>query len=447
MPRLSAQCIEKVRRLQEIPFTWDFFQVSMEYSMMGKESKGVDMDYIIISMLFILIAFNVILLIRQFKNNSKEQIVSELKINLKENNLNLIDFINKKISDSEQKQLRELLTNKLETVEKMNINSGKITESFLKFSTDTYKVLNDNFSSLNEKVTQNLDRINLRVEERLNEGFEKTNKTFINILERLSRIDEAQKKIDSLSTNIVSLQDVLTDKKSRGTFGEVQLAHILSAVFGEKNDKIYELQKKLQNSMIADAVLYIPEPIGMLCVDSKFPLENYQRMIDMNSTDNERKQYARDFKSNVKKHINDISFKYIIQGQTSDQAIMFIPAEAIFAEINAYHQDLLDYAGEKRVWIASPTTLMSVLSTVQVVLRNLEREKYAGIIHEELNNLGKEFKLYKDRWESLAKNIKRVSDDVDKINITSNKIERKFDRISRVEMQCTDEKPETEEIE
>ena len=397
-------------------------------------------------MLFILIAINIILLVKLFKNNSGEGIISELRINLKENNLDLIDSVNRKISDSEQKQLREILTNKLETVERMDRNSNKLSESFVKFSTDTSKTLNENFSSLNERVSQNLDRINLRVEERLSEGFEKTNKTFINILERLSRIDEAQKKIDSLSTNIVSLQDILTDKKSRGTFGEVQLNHVLSVVFGEKNDKIYELQKKLQNSMMADAVLYIPEPVGMLCIDSKFPLENYQRMIDMKSSEGERKQYTRDFKSNVKKHINDISSKYIIQGQTSDQAIMFIPAEAIFAEINAYHQDLLDYAAEKKVWLTSPTTLMSVLSTVQVVLRNLEREKYAGIIHDELNKLGKEFKLYKDRWESLAKNIKRVSDDVDKINITSNKIERKFDRISKVEMnQCIE--PEIEDLE
>lgn len=404
-------------------------------------------DYIIISMLFVLIILVFILLIKQIKNNSKEEIISQVKINLKDNNLNLIDSINKKIADSEQKQLRELLTNKLETVERIDRNSNKLTESFMNFSSDTSKTLNENFASLNERVSLSLDRINMRVEERLNEGFEKTNKTFINILERLSRIDEAQKKIDSLSTNIVSLQDVLTDKKSRGTFGEVQLNHILSVVFGEKNDKIYELQKKLSNSLIADAVLYIPEPVGMVCIDSKFPLENYQRMIDINNSEAQRKQYAKDFKANVKKHINDISSKYIIQGQTSDQAIMFIPAEAIFAEINAYHQDLLDYAGEKKVWITSPTTLMSVLSTVQVVLRNLEREKYAGIIHDELNKLGKEFKLYKDRWESLAKNIKRVSDDVEKINITSNKIERKFERISRVEMKQCIEPDEVEEIE
>lgn len=201
------------------------------------------MELIIILMLLILIAINIVLLIKQSRNDSKEQIISELKINLKENNLNLIDSVTRKIADSEQKQLREILTNKLETVERMDRNSNKLTESFMNFSTDTSKTLNDNFTSLNERVSQNLDRINIRVEERLNEGFEKTNKTFTNILERLSRIDEAQKKIDSLSTDIVSLQNVLTDKKSRGTFGEVQLNHILSVVLEKRTIKYMNFRR------------------------------------------------------------------------------------------------------------------------------------------------------------------------------------------------------------
>ncbi len=396
--------------------------------------RETDMEIIIIVLLVILVVLCIVILSKSSNKGLEDRILSELKINLSQNNLYLIDQVSKKISDSEQKQLREILTNKLETVERMEKNTNKMTEAFMNFSGETSKTLNENFISLNDRISKNLDKINMRVEERLNEGFEKTNKTFVNILERLSRIDEAQKKIESLSTDIVSLQDVLTDKKSRGTFGEVQLNHILTSIFGENNNKIYEIQKRLPNDTVADAVLYIPEPVGMICVDSKFPLENYQRMIDKNISEAERKQYERDFKSNVKKHINDISSKYIIYGKTSEQAIMFLPAEAIFAEINAYHQDLIDYASSKRVWISSPTTLLSVLSTVQVVLRNMEREKYAGIIHDELNKLGKEFKLYKDRWDSLAKDIKKVSDDVDKIHITSNKIEKKFDKISKVDM-------------
>jgi len=395
---------------------------------------GIDMEIVIIVLLLILVVLGILILFKLSNKGIEDRILSELKINLSQNNLYLADQISKKISDSEQKQLREILTNKLETVERMEKNTNRMTEAFMNFSCETSKTLNESFTSLNDRISKNLDKINMRVEERLNEGFEKTNKTFVNILERLSKIDEAQKKIESLSTDIVSLQDVLTDKKSRGTFGEVQLNHILTSIFGEGNDKIYEIQKKLPNDTIADAVLYIPEPVGMICVDSKFPLENYQRMIDKNISEAERKQYERDFKINVKKHINDISSKYIIHGKTSEQAIMFLPAEAIFAEINAYHQDLIDYASARRVWISSPTTLLSVLSTVQVVLRNIEREKYASIIHDELNKLGREFKLYKDRWDSLAKDIKKVSDDVDKIHITSNKIEKKFDKISKVDM-------------
>lgn len=404
------------------------------------------MEVVAIILLAIILIINSILLIRNFKNKDLgEYITSQLKLHLSENNLNFIENLNKRISESEQNQLREILTNKLETVERLEKNTNIMTEAFSDFrDKTTYSInesnnrltesLNNNFEKLNNKISENLDKINMRVEERLNEGFEKTNRTFVNILERLSKIDEAQKKIDSLSTNIISLQDVLTDKKSRGTFGEVQLNQILKSIFGDKNDKIFEIQKKLSNNTLADAVLHIPEPVGMICIDSKFPLENYQRMIDKNIAEIERKQYEKDFKTNVKKHINDISSKYIIQGETSEQAIMFIPAEAIFAEINAYHQDLLEYAGNKKVWLASPTTLMSVLSTVQVILRNLEREKYASIIHEELNKLGDEFKRYKIRWDSLARDIKRVSKDVEDINITSNKIEKKFDTISKVEI-------------
>lgn len=394
----------------------------------------METEIIIITLLIIIIFLSITVLISTTKNGLEDRIMSELKINLSQNNLYLLDQLSIKISTSEQNQLREIMRNQLETVERMEKNTNKMTDAFLRFSIDTSKTMNDNFNSLNDKVSVNLERINMRVEERLKEGFEKTNTTFVNILERISKIDEAQKKIDSLSTNIVSLQDVLTDKKSRGTFGEVQLNNILSSIFGEKNNKIYELQKKLTNDMISDAILYLPEPVGMICVDSKFPLENYQKMLDKNISEAERKQYEKDFKANVKKHINDISSKYIISSITSEQAIMFIPAEAIFAELNAYHQDLLDYANIKKVWIASPTTLMSVLSTVQIVLRNMEREKYADIIHNELNNLGKEFKLYKQRWDSLSRDIKKVYEDVDKINITSNKIEKKFNSLSKVEM-------------
>ena len=320
---------------------------------------------------------------------------------------------------------------------------GKLEVSMMKELGDLKSSLNEDFNRLSERQDQRLILMNEKVNERLDQNFEKTNKTFSNVLERLSKIDEAQKKIDSLSSDIVSLQGILTDKKTRGIFGEVNLKHILSSVFGEKNDSIYRLQYSLPNGTIADSILFAPEPLGTIAIDSKFPLENYRNMVDKNISRVEREKYEKLFKADVKKHIDAISSKYIIPGVTSDQAIMFLPAEAIFAEINAYHSDIIDYAYKRRVWIASPTTLISTLTVIQMLLKNIERDKYTSVIHEELNKLGVEFGRYKDRWDKLSRSIETVSRDVNDIHTTTEKITKRFNSISRVEL----DKEKLEELE
>ena len=309
-----------------------------------------------------------------------------------------------------------------------------ITKEMSDFQSNLSKELNNDFTKMNDKIEGRLDKIDNRVNERLDQNFEKTNKTFASVLERLSKIDEAQRKIETLSGDIVSLQSILTDKKSRGIFGEVNLKHILVNVFGEKNETIYKLQESLPNGTIADCILYAPDPLGTICIDSKFPLENYQMMVDKNHSQREREMYEKQFKIDVKKHIDAISSKYIIPNVTSDQAIMFLPAEAIFAEINAYHQDIVDYAYKKKVWITSPTTLISTLTVIQMIIKNMERDKYTSIIHDELNKLGLEFARYKERWTHLAKSIQAVNRDVENVNITTEKITKKFDLINGVQM-------------
>lgn len=321
---------------------------------------------------------------------------------------------------------------------------GKLETTLIKelssFKNDTKDDLHNNFDKLNEKIDYRLNLINEKVNERLDVNFEKTNKTFQNVLERLSKIDEAQKKIDNLSSDIVSLQSVLTDKKSRGIFGEVNLKHIMSNVFGEKNDKIYKLQHLLPNGTIVDCALFAPEPLGLIGIDSKFPLENYQIMVDKSIDENKRKEATKQFKNDMKKHIDDISSKYIIEGVTNDQAILFLPAEAIFAEINAYHQDIIDYSYNKKVWITSPTTLISTLTTLQIIIKNLERDKYASVIQKELSLLSSEFVRYKERWDKLSKSIDTVSKDVKEIHTTTDKITKRFNSINQVEMVSIDEK-------
>ena len=324
-----------------------------------------------------------------------------------------------------------------------NVNESNITERLGKLETNTVKELsnfkvdmmknmNEDFDRMNEMLEYRLTMINEKVNERLDENFAKTNRTFTNVLERLSKIDEAQKKIDNLSTDIVSLQSILTDKKTRGIFGEVNLNHILSNIFGEKNDKIYRTQYPFPNNKIVDAVIFAPNPLGTIGIDSKFPLENYRNMTDRTKSKIERELALKQFKLDVKKHIDDISNKYIIPGITSSQAIMFLPAEAIFAELNAYHTELIEYANQRRVWITSPTTLMSTLTVIQVLLKNIERDKYSSIIHEELNKLGLEFSRYRERWNKLTKSIETVNKDVENINITTEKITKKFETISNV---------------
>ena len=353
------------------------------------------MEYAILGLLILVVILLIILLLR--KNDNSE--------------------LNEKLSRTEINVVKEIGDFKHE------------------FSSD----LNKDFNSLNDRIERKLNMINQKVNEKLEDGFDKTNKTFQEVMTRLTRIDEAQKKIDGLGNEIVSLESILTDKKSRGIFGEVNLYHILSSIFGEKNDTIYQTQYTLSNETIADAIVFGPEPLGTICIDSKFPLENYRRLVEKGLTETERNQRSKDFESDVKKHIDAISSKYIIPGQTSDQAIMFLPAEAIFAEINAYHTNLVKYAANKKVWITSPTTLMSLLTIIQSVLMGLERDKYTSVIHEELNKLGIEFGRYKERWDKLSRSIKTVSNDVEDIHKTTEKITKRFVSINNVKMEDNDE--------
>ena len=321
-----------------------------------------------------------------------------------------------------------------DTIERMGKLESSVIKEIGEFKLNFSKDLRGDFDKLDNKIEYKLNLISEKVNRELNDNFEKSNKTFLNVLERLNKIDEAQKKIDGLSSEIVSLQSVLTDKKTRGTFGEVNLEYILNNAFGSVSSGIYSIQHKMSNGFIADCLLYAPAPLGTIAIDSKFPLENYQKMVDKNRTKEERIILEKKFVDDVKKHINDIKEKYIIPGETSDEAIMFLPAEAIFAEINAYHPELINYAYERKIWITGPTTLVSTLSIISMVLKNMERDKYAKVIHEELDKLGVEFGRYKDRWDKLSRSVKSVNQSLDELHTTTEKISKRFQSIKNAEI-------------
>ena len=412
------------------------------------------MEIIIILLILSVIIIQIISILLQNKNNKNKniEIIDILNKNIeneKEIFLQIENSLEKKKKNTLLEGLQDVSKNLFRNNENLLVrfndfgvslsgivaeNNKILTRDINTFKDEFKNSLNKDFEQLNQKVEAKLEMINLKVEDRLTKGFEQTTKTFNNIIERLSKIDEAQKKIDLLSTNIISLQDVLTDKKSRGIFGEVQLNQILKTVFGEKNDKVFNLQYKLSTGVITDAIIFAPEPVGNICIDSKFPLENYKKMYDQNLEESQRDLAKKEFVINLKKHVDDISSKYIIGQETADQAIMFLPAEAIFAEINAYHSDIIEYASKRKVWLTSPTTLMSVLTTLQVVMMNIERDKYAHVIQEELVKLGQEFDRYQKRWTTLERDIDKVHKDVKDITTTSNKISKRFDQISNVKL-------------
>ena len=291
--------------------------------------------------------------------------------------------------------------------------------------------LGETTQTLNTKIDERLGEISGKVNERLNEGFKKTNETFVSVMARLATIDEAQKKIESLTGSVVSLQELLGDKRARGAFGEVQLEALVRNVLPAS---AYEMQCTLSNGMRVDCVLKLPAPTGKVAVDSKFPLENYHRMFAPETNELERAGAQKQFRLDLRRHIDAICGKYIVAGETSDGAVMFVPAEAVFAEIHAHHGEVVEYAMSHRVWIVSPTTLMAVLNTARAVLKDVETRRQVHIIKDCLGKLAGEFGRFDERMRDLARHIRQAHEDVEKVQVTSSKISQRFAQIEGVDL-------------
>ncbi len=354
---------------------------------------------------------------------STREAVTKLQLDQAQN----LAALTQNLSQKQDALKSEMLAQTLEKIAEQSRVQTEAMQSTMRLLTLQITERVDQLTKTNDT---RLAEISGKVTERLDEGFKKTNETFVNVMTRLATIDEAQKKLDGLTTNVVSLQQLLGDKKSRGAFGEVQLEQVIRNMLPET---CFEFQYGFSHGgqkVVADCVLKLPEPVGLIAIDSKFPLENYERMI----SDEADRVSPAVFKADVKKHVDAISSKYIISGVTSDGAMMFVPAEAVFAEIHARHRDIVDYAQQRRVWIVSPTTLMAVLNTVRAVLKDVETRKQVHIIKDELGKLGKEFGRFDERMRKLADHIRQANQDVVDVAVTSKKISDRFQSIERVEL-------------
>ena len=286
-------------------------------------------------------------------------------------------------------------------------------------------------SALTKTLNDRLDAVSKRLGENMDKSTATTTKTMTDLHERLVKIDVAQKNIAELSAQVVSLQDVLSNKQARGAFGEIQLNDLVINILPPS---AYQFQATLGNGTRCDCLLTLPNPPGAIAIDAKFPLESYHAL--RNADDDAAKTVAeRGFRQAMVKHIDDIAGKYIIPGETAESALMFLPSEAVYAELHASFGDVVEKSYRARVWIVSPTTLMATLNTVRAVLKDARMREQAGVIQKELLTLLKDVERLDDRVEKLQRHFDQATEDIRQIRISTDKVTSRGEHIEDIQLE------------
>ena len=270
------------------------------------------------------------------------------------------------------------------------------------------------------------------VSERLDRSEKATGQVVTDLRERLARIDEAQKKIGELSTQVVGLQEILSNKQARGAFGEVQLNDLVQSALPPS---AYEFQSSLGNGARVDCLLRLPNPPGSIAIDAKFPLESYRLLRAVAPGDTQGLAAAqRAFQQAMRKHINDIRDKYIVSGETAESALLFLPSEAIYAELHANFTGLVDESYKARVWIVSPTTMMATLNTVRAVLKDVRMREQAGEIQKMVGLMLDDVRRLDERVDRLKTHFAQTEKDLREIDISTDRITKRGERILETDL-------------
>jgi DNA recombination protein RmuC len=264
----------------------------------------------------------------------------------------------------------------------------------------------------------------------LSEQTERTSQTLTTLAERLAVIDAAQRNIAELSGQMVGLQNILSNKQARGAFGEVQLHDLVSEVMPQAT---YEFQCTLSNGGRADCLLRLPNPPGSIVIDSKFPLESF-RALRGAADEATRIAAARAFSADVLKHVKDISEKYIVPGETAESALMFLPSEAVYAELHTNFVEIVERSHRARVWIVSPTTLWATLNTLRAVLKDVQMREQAGLIQNEVRRIVEDVARLDERVGNLQRHFGQATKDLQDIRTSTDKIVRGAEKIENVEL-------------
>ena len=285
--------------------------------------------------------------------------------------------------------------------------------------------------SMINMMEERLAKVQLQMNENLSLSSRRTAQSLGDLQQRLSTIDKAQEKITKLSGDVLSLQDILSNKQTRGAFGEIQLTDIVSKALPSDG---FELQATLSTGKRADCLIKLPNPPGPIVIDSKFPLEAYEALRNA-SSETETSSAVRLFRTSVRKHIKDISEKYIVEGETADGAILFLPSEAVYAELHANFSELVREGFSARVWIVSPTTCMATLNTMRAILKDARMREQAGAIRNELTLLYQDVDRLGVRVESLDRHFNQAAKDISDIKISADKAGRRAKRLDNFDFE------------
>ena len=288
-------------------------------------------------------------------------------------------------------------------------------------------------------MEQRLQQVTEMMNRNLTVSAKTTAQSLGELQQRLKTIDKAQENITKLSGDVLSLQDILSNKQTRGAFGEIQLHDIVSKALPSD---AYTFQATLSNGKRADCLIHLPNPPGPIVIDSKFPLEAYEKMINA-TNEAELAQGARDFKTSVRAHIRAISEKYLIEGETADGALMFLPSEAVYAHLHAQFPDLVREGFAARVWIVSPTTCMATLNTMRAILKDARMREQAGAIRKELALLYADVDRLGTRVDNLDRHFGQAAKDLADIKISADKAGRRAKRLDNFDFEelAPDEDP------
>jgi DNA recombination protein RmuC len=280
-------------------------------------------------------------------------------------------------------------------------------------------------------MEKRLADVQLQMNENLQGSARRTAHSLGELQQRLTAIDKAQENITKLSGDVLSLQDILSNKQTRGAFGEIQLNDIVSKALASDS---YTLQATLSNARRADCLIHLPNPPGPIVIDSKFPLEPYEALRNA-KTDWELNEAPRQLRTAVKKHIKDISEKYIIEGETADGALMFLPSEAVYAELHANFSELVREGFTARVWIVSPTTCMATLNTMRAILKDARMREQAGAIRRELGLLYQDVDRLGTRVENLDRHFAQAAKDITEIKISADRAGKRARRLDNFDFE------------